>query len=598
VHEIGALFLYFTPCFYCNVSDAWLFREKWKRVWVMLAGGHCDLLVWALAVAAWRLAEPGTFVSRVSFLVLGLSGLDSLSNFNPLLKLDGYYLLSDWKELPNLRQRALERVGAHARRLLWGAQAPEPDARGRFLTTFGLLTWLFSAIFLLATVAIGANWLGGVGGAAGVVAAGMFALPAAIATVRSVTGGEMTRMITKRRVRTAVWLLLFAGLGAAGVFWHVDEYSGGSFTIRPTVRAEVRAPVAGFLQTIGAQEGDRVAAGDLLARLEVPDLACRLEQKRAELREARAQRTLLETGTRPEAIADQRGRVERAGRWHALAGEELARRRKSLEEELVAFDQRLAEAQVQVDAAQSRHERVRALFQDGLVTREELEGADQARRIAAARLSVAQAEKRAREASGTIDAEAEVARRERDVGDETSKLALLEAGARPEELAAQSARIERLAVELDHLEAQERRLEVRVPVSGTIVTPHLGERCGEYLHEGDSICVVEESSVLEAEVVLDEEKLRGVEPGQRVRFKVRALPFETIEGTVRRVAACAARDESHPQGRVVVHCSIDGAPPMLRTATGGYARIYTGRRAAGGVVVDAAMRLLRTEFWW
>jgi len=598
VHEIGALFLYFTPCFYCNVSDAWLFKEKRKRVWVMLAGGHCDLLVWALAVVLWRVAEPGTFMSRVSFLVVGISGLDTLSNFNPLLKLDGYYLLSDWKELPNLRQRALERAGAHARRVLWGAAPPVADTSGRFLTAFGLLTWLFSATFLVAAVTIGARWLHEVGGAAGYVAAVLLALPAVLASIRGISGGEVTRMITKRRIRAFCWLLALVGLGAASVFWRVDEYSGGSFTVRPAVHAEVRAPVAGFLRAVAAQEGDRVGAGDLVARLEVPDLDCRIEQKRAELREAKAQLSLLETGTRPEEIVEQRGRVARAGRWRDLAADELTRMRNALTEELAAFEQRLAEAQVQVEASDLRHDRIAKLADDGLVSREELESADQARRIARARRSVVQAEKRARESSGTIEGEVELARRERELGDETSRLALLEAGARPEELAAQRARVERLGVEQDHLEALQRRLEVASPVAGAIVTPRLRERVGQYLREGDPICVVEEHSAPVAEIALDEEKLRGIELGQRVAFKIRALPFTTLEGRVVRLASCAAREDGRAQGTVLVHCSIDGAPPLLRTATSGYARIYTGERPVGAVVLDAALRLFRTEFWW
>src|SRR5262249_48929377 len=50
VHEIGFLLIFFMPCFYCNVSDAWLFQEKSKRIWVTLAGGYFELFLWALTV--------------------------------------------------------------------------------------------------------------------------------------------------------------------------------------------------------------------------------------------------------------------------------------------------------------------------------------------------------------------------------------------------------------------------------------------------------------------------------------------------------------------------------------------------------------------
>lgn len=598
VHEIGVLFLYFTPCFYCNVSDAWLFRERSKRCAVMLAGGACDLVVWALAVFVWRLAEPGTFLHHAAFLVVGVAGLDSLSNFNPLLKLDGYYLLSDWKELPNLRQRALARAGSHARRVLWGAPPPEPDERGRFLTAFGLLTWLFSASFLVLTVVVGAQWLHGFAGAAGYVAAALLVLPAAVGSLRGLTAGEVTRMLQSRRGRAWIWLLVIAGLAAAGMLCRIDEFSGGSFTVRPAVHAEVRAPIAGFLRSLCADEGKTVAAGELIARLEVPDLECRLEQRRAELREAQAQLELLEMGTRPEEVAEQRERVERAERWRDLATEELARMKRSLTEELEALDQRVAEAQVQCEAAESHHARLEKLSKDEIVSREELESADQALRIARARIGVARADRRARESSGTTAAEVELAKRDKELGDERSHFARLQAAARPEEVAAQAARSERLAVEIGHLEELRSKLEVRSQVAGVVVTRRLRERAGEYLKEGDSICVVEEGSERQAEIALDEEDVRGIEPGQRVHFKARALPYETIEGRVLSVAARAAREEGRSQGTVVVCCSMERAPEVVRTSMGGYARIYTGPRPIAAILLDKAVRLFRTEFWW
>jgi putative peptide zinc metalloprotease protein len=95
VHEVGFLMLLLMPCLYCNVSGAWLFREKSQRLWVTFAGAYFELFLWALAVFAWRLTLADTLVHRLAFLVLSACGLQTLFNFNPLIKLDGYYLLSD-----------------------------------------------------------------------------------------------------------------------------------------------------------------------------------------------------------------------------------------------------------------------------------------------------------------------------------------------------------------------------------------------------------------------------------------------------------------------------------------------------------------------
>src|SRR4029078_11120903 len=102
--DMGFLMLFFTPCFYANVSDAWLFPRRSQRLWVTFAGGFFELWVWSLAVFAWAPLQPGTVPHPGAYLVAVTSGVQTLFNFNPLLKLDGYYLLSDWLGVVNLRE--------------------------------------------------------------------------------------------------------------------------------------------------------------------------------------------------------------------------------------------------------------------------------------------------------------------------------------------------------------------------------------------------------------------------------------------------------------------------------------------------------------
>ena len=74
VREIGILFALFMPCFYCNVTDAWLIPKKSHRLWVTLAGGYCDLCLWAMAVFVWRLTVLDSLINHVSWVILTVCG--------------------------------------------------------------------------------------------------------------------------------------------------------------------------------------------------------------------------------------------------------------------------------------------------------------------------------------------------------------------------------------------------------------------------------------------------------------------------------------------------------------------------------------------
>src|SRR5258705_6557536 len=117
VHEMGFMLIYFQPALYTNVSDAWLFPKRRQRLWVGLAGPWFELFIWALAALTWRLTDVETGVHSLSLMVMAVSGIKTLVNFNPLIKLDGYYLLSDYLDIPNLRKRSFRYVGDLFKRL-------------------------------------------------------------------------------------------------------------------------------------------------------------------------------------------------------------------------------------------------------------------------------------------------------------------------------------------------------------------------------------------------------------------------------------------------------------------------------------------------
>ncbi|HEY4261308.1 MAG TPA: hypothetical protein VGM98_14170 [Schlesneria sp.] len=108
--ELGAMLLVFTPTLYCNVSDSWMLRDKWKRIAVSAAGMWVELIIAAVSTLLWWFSTPGLFHSICLNLMIicGVSTL--LFNGNPLLRYDGYFILSDWLEIPNLQQQSVESI--------------------------------------------------------------------------------------------------------------------------------------------------------------------------------------------------------------------------------------------------------------------------------------------------------------------------------------------------------------------------------------------------------------------------------------------------------------------------------------------------------
>ncbi len=112
VHEMGALFLCFSPALYCNVSDAWVLPNKWHRIIISFAGIYVELIIAALATFIWWNSSNDVFVHNLSLNLMVVCSVSTVVfNANPLMRYDGYYVLADWLEIPNLRERSNRFLG-------------------------------------------------------------------------------------------------------------------------------------------------------------------------------------------------------------------------------------------------------------------------------------------------------------------------------------------------------------------------------------------------------------------------------------------------------------------------------------------------------
>jgi putative peptide zinc metalloprotease protein len=156
-HEMGLMLLVFTPCLYCNVTDAWMLPNRWQRIAISAAGMYVELVLAAISLFMWWWSVPGMFNAMCLNIVFICSVTTILFNGNPLLRYDGYYILADFTEIPNLRQQAGAHVKSSLGRWFLGAEMANrrllPEQSKTFLTL-----WYIAAIVYRVIVVWGILW--------------------------------------------------------------------------------------------------------------------------------------------------------------------------------------------------------------------------------------------------------------------------------------------------------------------------------------------------------------------------------------------------------------------------------------------------------
>ncbi|MBL8189499.1 MAG: hypothetical protein JNK38_15930, partial [Acidobacteria bacterium] len=157
--EVGVLMVFYVlPALYCNVTGIHLIPQRNRRLWVIAAGVYWQLMVGAAGLLIWFAVAPETLLADVALgFALG-SLVDVVFNANPLIKLDGYYFLSQWLRLPNL----MDRSRAFWRGLfLTGEREENPcSPRERWIYALhGMLSVVYSTGLMIVIVVYAGGWL-------------------------------------------------------------------------------------------------------------------------------------------------------------------------------------------------------------------------------------------------------------------------------------------------------------------------------------------------------------------------------------------------------------------------------------------------------
>ncbi|HLB15986.1 MAG TPA: hypothetical protein VJM14_13730 [Burkholderiales bacterium] len=303
VHEMGVMILVLTPVPYVDASSAWAFRSKWQRFAVGGAGMMVELFIASIALFLWLAAEPGLFKALLYNIML-IAGVSTvLFNANPLLRFDGYYMLMDWLEIPNLRTRGTQYFVYLCEKYLFKRPEAEPP-----LATAGERAWFVgytvSSFFyrILVVVAI-LVFLGEQSLLLGIVFASLtafswLALPAGKIINYILNDPKLRRvrgraMAASALVAVAILALFFVvplpmRTTAEGVVWLPEE----SFA---------RAGSDGFVNRVVAKPGEWVKPGDALIETNDIELATELKVLEARVVELDARHRAHAVGDRVKA---------------------------------------------------------------------------------------------------------------------------------------------------------------------------------------------------------------------------------------------------------------------------------------------------------
>ncbi len=291
VREAGIVLIALAPIPYVDVTSSWRFPNKWKRIFVSAAGMYTEIFLAAVATLVWANVAPGLVKSQAHNIMITASLVTVLFNANPLMRFDGYYMLSDFWEIPNLYGLGQHFTQYLGRKYVLGVKATLPVwsvRKGILIKIYGLCSFAWR-IFICVSIMIGLSTLFSGAGIALALVAGILWI--------AVPFGKLIKYVVKGNKREKPHLGRFVAAVAVislllGGFMFMPEPGGikapGVVSYEPL--HIVRAPYSGFVRQISTSSGDKVSAGECLFVIENQELTVEVKQLHSEYEKSKTRR--------------------------------------------------------------------------------------------------------------------------------------------------------------------------------------------------------------------------------------------------------------------------------------------------------------------
>ncbi len=293
VHEMGVMFLVLFPAPYVDASSAWSFQNKWHRILVGAGGMLFEIFVAAIAAFVWLATKDNAsnwFITQLAYNVMLIASVTTVVfNINPLLRYDGYYMLSDYLEIPNLqhksREYSLSLIKRYLFRVKWSQPLPQGLSQKIWMVVYFCLSGPYR-VFVGLAIMVYLLWqlpeqVRLLGLLLGMGSVATFLIVPLYKTIKYLT---IEPELHRKRTLAITYTLAFAALviGVVGLLrFPVNVRAEAS--LEPKERANVFSESSGQVVEVRVKDAQHVEQGDVLLVAENLELNANIQRLTAQV---------------------------------------------------------------------------------------------------------------------------------------------------------------------------------------------------------------------------------------------------------------------------------------------------------------------------
>lgn len=305
VKQTGIIFILFAPMAYVDVTSSWRFSSRWRRIAVSAAGMYIELVIASICVIAWCFVTS-QLVAHQLFNIIFIAGFSTLLfNANPLMRFDGYFILSDLLKIPNLYQVGTKSFQGQMRRLFFGEVVEksrcELSHNGPFVLCYGICVAIWKVVICIGLSIAASVMFGGLGillAAFGI--ASWFGQPA-LKLIRELIQRRNSRPISVVRASIVTGVLGLACV-ASWCFIPNPFSSRNPCVVDFKELSKIRASSPGFVKEVFVEDGQPVKVGEPLLRLENLELDAEVAKLKAQLNLAQTHARIAVDNQKPTQV--------------------------------------------------------------------------------------------------------------------------------------------------------------------------------------------------------------------------------------------------------------------------------------------------------